>query len=177
MATKKKTLSDNNVKQIVIACVLLVLGILFCVSVAALDVINTIIGIGFIAVGAALLIMELVKTKGIATSSGLIGGILIAFGIAIILLNWLGALATLLILAMMVVGAIFLVDSVLLIAVRDKKNTKGFLIEFAIGAVTFTLGMCLWFIPEFRQFANLVFGIILILYAVYLIVDVVIKKK
>ena len=174
---KKKTLSDATTRQVVVAAVLIVLGILFCVSIAALDVINVIIGVGFIVAGAVLLVAELVKHKSISTSSGILGGILVAFGVAIIVLNWLGALATLLVIALMVIGALYIVDSVLLIAWRDRKNVKGFAVELAIGAVAFTLGMCLWFVPEFGEFANLVFGIILILYGLYLLVDAFLRKK
>ena len=174
---KKKLLSDATTRQVIVAAALLVLGILFCVSVAALDIVNIIIGVGFIVAGGVLLVAELVKNKSISTSIGLFGGILVAFGVAIIVLNWLGALATLVVIALMVLGALYVVDSVLLIAWRDKKNWKGFAIEFAIGAVAFTVGMCLWFVPEFGEFANLVFGIILILYGLYLLVDAFLKKK
>ena len=179
MATKKsnKSLSETNVRQLVIASILIVLGVLFCVSLAALDIINIIIGAAFIVVGAVLLILEVIKNKSLVTGSGIFGGLLIAFGIAIIIGQLLGVLVSFLILVLIVLGAILIVDSVLLIAVRNKKNVTGFVIELMIGIVAFVLGMCLWFIPEFQRFANLIFGIVLIFYGAYLIVDVIVRKK
>ena len=176
--TVKKALSDDKTKQIVIAAVLIVLGILFCVSVAALDVISIIIGAGFIAAGAVLAISELVRKKSLATGVAGVGALLIAFGLAIILANWLGALTQLLILVLIVFGAFYIVDSLLLILWRDKKNVVGFVIEFLIGAAAFTLGMCMYFgVAEFGKYANLIFGLILILYGAYMLIIAFARKK
>ena len=177
MATKNKGLSDAAVRQIITAAVIIVIGVLFCVAISALDVINTLIGIGFIVAGAVLAVTELIRKKCITTTDGITGALMIAFGIAIIILNWLGALASLLILILIVFGAFYIVDSILLITWRNKKNMQGFAVELTLGVVAFVLGMCLWFIPEFRRFADLVFGIILILYGIYLLVDAIIHKK
>ena len=47
-----------------------------------------------------------------------------------------------------------------------------------IGAAAFTLGMCMYFgVAEFGKYANLIFGLILILYGVYMLVITFARKK
>ena len=173
----KKKLSNENVTTLVYAAALLVLGILFCCHIAS-EVIGTIIGVVFIAAGAALLLVSLIQTKGLLSGSGLLGGILVVVGIMFILGTIFGFIIEFIILAMIVMGAILIVDAILRVTLRKEKNMIAFAIELCLGVASFVLGMCLWFIPEFGAYAEIVFGVILILYAVYLTLTVfVIKGK
>ena len=75
---------------------------------------------------------------------------------------------------MMVLGAIFLADSVLGFVYRRK--LMGNIVVLITGAAMFTIGICLWLIEEFQDFAGLMLGIFFIVYSVILLISLVTKK-
>ena len=176
MANNK--LSNEQTRSIIYSTVLLVIGILLCISPAvALDTLSIIIGVGFLAAAAILIIGSLVQEKSIITASALIGGVLLALGLMFIVdyaINLIGYCAVWL---LIVLGAMLIVDSIIRIAWRDKKNVVAFVIEFLIGAVSFTLGMCLRFVDDFAGYELLILGLIIVLYAVYVLVSAFVSKK
>ena len=172
----KKKLSNDNIAVLVYAIVLFVLGVLFCCT-NFVDVISTIIGVVFIVAGAAFILVSLIQEKSIITGSALLGGLLIAIGIACIVDGFIGAILNIVIWAMIVLGAVLIVDSILRITVRKDKNMLAFGIELGLGVISFVLGMCLKFVPEFGEYVSIVLGVLLILYAVYLILTVFVMKK
>lgn len=176
MANNK--LSNEQTRSIICATVLLVIGILLCISPAvAIDTLSIIIGAGFLAAAAILIVGSLVQEKSIITPLALLGGILLALGLMFIVdyaINIIGYCAVWL---LIVFGAILIVDSIIRIAWREKKNVVGFVIEFLIGAVAFTLGMCLRYVADFAGYELLILGLIIVLFAVYVLVSAFVGKK
>ena len=171
-------LSKEQTKSIIYSAVLLVIGIMLCISPAvALDTLSIIIGVGFLAAAAVLIIGSLVQDHSIITGSALLGGILLVLGLMFIVdyaINLIGYCAVWL---MIVFGAILIVDSIIRIAWRNRKDVVGFIVEFLIGAVSFTLGMCSRFVKDFVGYELLILGIIIVVYALYVLVSAFVGKK
>ena len=107
-------LSKEQTKSIIYSAVLLVIGIMLCISPAvALDTLSIIIGVGFLAAAAVLIIGSLVQDHSIITGSALLGGILLVLGLMFIVdyaINLIGYCA---------VWLMFLVQSSLLIQLSE----------------------------------------------------------
>ncbi len=171
-------LSNEQTRSIIYSVVLLVIGIMLCISPAvALDTLSIIIGVGFLAAAAILIIGSLVQDHSLVTGSALLGGILLVLGLMFIVdyaINLIGYCAVWL---MIVFGAILIVDSIIRIAWRNRKDVVGFIIEFLVGAVSFTLGMCSRFVEDFVGYELLILGIIIVVYALYVLIFAFIGKK
>ena len=156
----------------------MVLGILLCCSVIDPNsLMNWMIAAAFLAGGIVFLLASLVVSHSLMTDSGLMGGLLLALGIFFLpslpggqLINWMGGISMI----MMVLGAIFLADSVLGFVYRRK--LMGNIVVLITGAAMFTIGICLWLIEEFQDFAGLMLGIFFIVYSVILLSSLVTKK-
>ena len=82
--TKKKATNDYTVKTVKM-CMLLIIGILFCLSVfIGQKNLSIILGIGFICTGVALIAVSLIKEKELLSSNALVGYASIALGIILI---------------------------------------------------------------------------------------------
>jgi len=176
MANNK--LSNEQTRSIISAAVLLIIGILLCIEPAVGDVISIIIGVAFLAAAAILIIYSLVQEKSIITGVALLGGILLVIGLMFVVdqstFKIVNYCATWL---LIVFGAIFIVDSIIRIAWRNRKDVVGFVIEFLIGAAAFTIGMCMRFVDEFRGYEILILGLVIVIYALYLLVFTFLGKK
>ena len=171
-------LSNEQTRSIIFATILLIIGILLCISPAvALDTLSIVLGVGFIVAAAVLILGSVIQEKSLITGSALLGGVLLALGLMFIIDYAIYILAGIAVWLLIVIGALIIVDSILRIAVRNKKDVAGFVIEFLIGAASFTLGMCLRFVDGFAEYTLLILGIIIVLYAVYVLVFALVGKK
>ncbi len=149
----------------------LVIGILLCVGVSGNAIIGWIFSITLLVAGGCLIVASLIKTKGVLSSFGMTGGILLTIGLALLPpIALFGAYFELISLLMIVIGSLFILDGVLGLA--NKRNMAGCLVILITGAILFTFGMLLWFnVGDLRRFASLILGIVLIIYAVLLLVS------
>lgn len=156
----------------------MVLGILLCCSVIDPNsLMNWMIAAAFLAGGIVFLLVSFIASHSFLTDSALTGGLLLSLGIFFLpslpggqLINWMGGISMI----MMVIGALFLVDAILGFAYRRK--IAGNVVVLVTGAAVFTIGICLWLIEEFQEFAGLMLGIFFIVYSVMLLVSLVTKK-
>ncbi len=171
-------LSNEQTRSIIYSVVLLVLGILLCISPAvALETLSIIIGVGFLAAAAILIIGSLVQDHSLVTGSALLGGILLVLGLMFIVDYAINLIVFCSVWLMIVFGAILIVDSIIRIAWRNRKDVVGFLVEFLVGAVSFTLGMCSRFVEDFVGYELLILGLIIVLYALYVLIFAFVGKK
>ena len=172
----EKKLSGKDVKTIVVSSVLLVLGALFCFSLAmGLKAISYIIGTALILAGVLCLINAYSNKKDLLNTEGVIGSAIIAFGVLFagneltwIIFNYIPFL-------LMALGVIVIVDAFL--KKFKQKDSAKFAVELAIGIVSLTLGICLKFVPGFNKMCSVMLGVILIVYAVYSLLVVFVKYQ
>lgn len=151
--------------MLVEAIVFIVVGILFCCSLSVDNIISYFLGTvlllgGLITFGAAL-----IERKTVMCSEGLSAAAMMTVGILCFIesLPFVDLLAMFLI----VMGAFMLFDGLLGLAL--KKKAVPMIVELVLGAIIFTLGMCLWFIGDFRQYTEIVVGVIFIVIGVLLL--------
>lgn len=169
-------MEKKEMKTITTAIIMLAVGILFCCSLSmAIKTISWILGTILIVMGILDIVESLVKKQSIATAQGIIGGAFIAFGILFAgnELVWLVFNFTYWLL--IIIGLILLIDSFIK-KFKHNDNAK-FISELILGVITLALGLCLKFIDGFTEYTCLIAGILLILYAIIMLIQVFTKKS
>jgi hypothetical protein len=172
---ENKTISKET-KTIILSALILVIGVLFCLStVLGLEALSFIIGISLIVIGTIFVINSALKKHTVLNYTSMLSAVIISFGVLFaelrLALIFFSYIPWLLIFA----GAIATVDAILKKIFED--NNYALIIELIIGIVVLTLGILLKFIPGFADFSSIMLGIVMILYAVYLLIMVFAKDR
>ncbi len=170
-----KKLSSQNLGTIIFACVILILGLMFCCFGA--QVLSYIIGGCIILFGVLFVVNSIVRTRALLTTNGLIGVILGAFGSMVIVRNLAGILLDFIPWIMISVGVLIIADSFLRFFLRKDVSLAVFIVELVVGSLVTAAGFCVKFIDDFANFASVVFGIVLIIYSLFIIFTTLIKKN
>ena len=167
MSETKKKLSKNDLSLVVRYCVMAVVGVLFCISPALGETsLSVLLGIGFIVVGAIFISVSLLAEKSLLKLNAFIGYFILAFGIFCIKGNVMELVFSYVPYLLITVGAGVILDAIL--GVAFKKSAKAATVmEFILGAVVLAVGICLLTVDNFKKFASVVLGAVLILTAVY----------
>ena len=174
-----KSLISNKTMNLILAIVLFIAGILFCVSPAIGEQwVSLVIGIGILLVGGIIAVTDFLKNRILVSRAVIIGSVLVAIGIYLmvdrsIISRVIGVIPYVLI----VTGACILADSFLVKFVREKNNVNKFVIELCIGAVSIILGGLILGIHAFRQMVAVVIGIALAGYSGYYLYNTFKKEK
>ncbi|MCR5741526.1 MAG: hypothetical protein K6G38_03610 [Gammaproteobacteria bacterium] len=180
MAKEGNSNSANRTKtqSVIIALALLAIGILFCVSLnKTVEVISWIVGISIIISGLGMLVPSLVNFKRVVSILSLAGALVIGFGVFFIIYKLAGLLVTFIPILLISIGSVFVLDVLLLLLAHKSRNVGLIVIELVFGLVCITLGILLLTVDSFKQYAALVFGIALCIYAVYSLVNILFLKK
>lgn len=154
---------------LLISCVLLIAGILFCISPAiGENAAGIAIGIGVLLVGVIWGLKDFLAEKTLISRGVIIGSIVAALGIYFmvdgsIVSKIIGVIPYILI----VTGACVIADSILLKLVREKKNTTKFALELSVGIIFVVLGCLILSLSFFRKALAVIIGILLIIGAIY----------
>lgn len=167
--------SKTKTEKIVSYLLILVIGILFCLRIAA-DVVSIIIGIALIVTGAFNITLLAAKKLPIIMPSGIYGGLLVALGIIFIVYKIIGIVMGWIPYVVIVIGTLLFADAFLGKFTRNE-NVALFVVKLLLGAAAIALGLCLIFIEGFGSWAQVVFGILLIAYAVFCLVSLLVKKQ
>ena len=171
-------MKKESVLRIVEACVLLVLGVLFCVSTAvAVNFLSIVIGVGLIAGGTALIVISLVKDKSLFNNFGLGGALILTLGIFFIARDALGFLFSITPFLLIVLGSLFVIEAFLSYFANNNKNKGLFVVRLIVGIAFATVGILLLTIPEFANWVGLIIGIAFILIALAAIISEFNKAK
>ncbi|MBQ8427190.1 MAG: DUF308 domain-containing protein [Clostridia bacterium] len=166
---------SKETKTVILSAVLLVVGILFCFSASmGMAALSYIIGVCLIIAGVVSIINSAMKKQTILNYTGILGAAIIALGIlfaesqlAMILFYFVPWL-------LIAVGALIIADAIL--KKISQNNNTVFITELIVGIIVLALGICLKFIPGFIEFSSVMLGIVLIIYAVYLLIMAFSKK-
>ena len=117
------------------------------------------------------------QKKQLLTPEVIFGCLAIAFGIYCIVNNIVGIILGIIPWILIVIGSIAIIDSLLMILQRKQKNIPVFVFEIVLGTVLVTLGICLLVVSGFADVAGIIFGVALIVYAIFQIVNIMIEMK
>ena len=173
-----KNLSSDQMKTLVIAVLLMVVGILFCCSLAmGISVLSIVFGFTLLVVGILFLINSIISDKGIFTTFGIMGVIVVSLGILFIVNKLAGIIFAFIPWFLIVFGCAIIIDSLLGRYSRNNNNMTELIIKLVVGIVSIILGICLRLIDGFAEYASLVLGIIMIIYSIYIIFTVFSKSS
>lgn len=169
----------KNKSTLIRGIIYLVVGILLCVGISGNSILGWLLSISLIVGGSALIISGIIIEKTLVGNSGFNGAILLTLGIALMPVDGLGlfnAYFEIIALLMIVLGALYLVDS--LIGFIGKRTLVANILMLILGAFLFTFGMLLWFnVGGLKQYASLILGIVFIIYSVLLLVSAFTNKN
>lgn len=161
---EKKKFNSNDLRQLVIAAFILVLGVLFCVNKVN-HVLSVIIGIGLTLVGLLYVLDSYLKVRRVLTSQGIVGAALTAFGLMFAVDNLMNLVTGFIPWLLMAGGVVILLDGVLRKFIAKDLDVKMFVVEAVVGGAALALGICLKWVPSFANFTSLMLGIVLVVYA------------
>jgi len=170
-----KKLNSQDINTILFACAILLVGIMFCCF--GVQMLSYIIGGFMIFLGILFAVNSILRTRALLTTNGLIGMLLSAFGSMIIVRNLAGIIFEFIPWIMLFVGALIIADSFLRYFLRKDIHITVFITELAVGIVVTVLALCVRFIDDFANFASVVFGIVLIVYSLFIIFTTLVKKN
>ncbi len=169
-----KKLNSQDLNTILFACAIMLVGIMFCCF--GVQMLSYIIGGFVIFFGVVFVVNSIIRTRALLTTNGLIGMLLSAFGSMIIVRNLAGIIFEFIPWIMLSVGALIIADSFLRYFLRKDIHITVFIAELAVGIIVTVLGFCVRFIDDFANFASVVFGIVLIVYSLFIIFTALVKK-
>ncbi len=179
MSVSVEKLVSKKTTSLMVAIVLLIAGILFCISPAIGEhSAGIVIGIGVLLVGVILAVKDFLVSKCLLTRGVIIGSIVAALGLYFIVdgsivSKIIGIIPYILI----VTGGCVIADAILLKTVREKNNDKKFAIELSVGIVSVVLGILILTVPFFRKALAVIIGILLIAASVYYLIGMFKKEK
>ena len=173
MSTKR--LSSNDVRTIIFACAILVLGILFCCFGAW--ALSYILGGFVIFIGVLFVMNSIIRTHLLLTTNGLVGVVLGALGTMIIVHNLAGLLLSFIPWIMISVGALVIADAFLRYFLRRSIGGRILATEIAVGSLITLMGFGVLFVANLADFTAVVFGALLVIYALYVIISTLVKRN
>lgn len=177
-ASVEKLVSKRSL-SLMVAIVVLLAGILFCISPAIGEQwVGVVIGIGVLLVGVITAVKDFLTHKSLITRGVIIGSVIAALGIYLIVdKSIVSKVIGVIPFVLIVTGACVLADSILLKCVREKNNNKKFAIELTVGIVAMVLGILILTVAFFRSALAVVIGVLLIIYSLYYLIEMLKKDK
>ena len=177
-ASVEKLVSKKSL-SLMVAIVVLLAGILFCISPAIGEQwVGVVIGIGVLLVGVITAVKDFLTHKSLITRGVIIGSVIAALGIYLIVdKSIVSKVIGVIPFVLIVTGACVLADSILLKCVREKNNNKKFAIELTVGIVAMVLGILILTVAFFRSALAVVIGVLLIIYSLYYLIEMLKKDK
>ena len=173
MSTKR--LSSNDVSTVIFACAILVLGILFCGFGSW--ALSYILGAFVIFLGILFVINSILRTHQLLTTNGLVGVVLGALGTMIIVHNLAELLLSFIPWIMISIGALVIADAFLRYFLSRRIGGRLLATEISVGALISLVGFGVLFIANWADFAAVVFGALLVIYALYVIISTLFKRN
>ncbi len=171
-----KKFTSNKTRTIIVACITLVLGVLFCCSMSFGSGLSYLIGGSLCFAGILFIINSIIEARALVTVNGVVGFGALSFGIMFMIKQLAGILLDYVPYLMIAIGVLLLVDAFLSKFARYN-STVQFVITLVFGTVLTTLGFCLMFIPALSKIAAVVFGCMLIIASLYTLIWLGINKN
>lgn len=171
-------LQSNQLKTLIISAILMVIGILFCCSLSiGISGLSTILGILLIIAGLVFVANAFLKTKTIFCYMGIMGAAVLALGILFITNRMAGILFGYIPWLLIVLGALIILDAIIAKFYRNDDTLMNLIIKIVLGLIAIILGICLRVVEGFMEYASIILGILMVIYAIYLVLDAFVLKK
>jgi len=168
--------SSAMAERIITDLVLIAVGVLFCLKLAT-AVVSITLGVALCLYGAVNVVLTIVKKESLFNAEGVLFGVAIALGIACIVKKPLGVFVQVIPFIICAVGAIFILDACLAKFSRKDIGLVPFIFELVMGVAFLVLGLCLLFVDSFRSATSVIFGVGLIVFGLYRLIELIVRKK
>lgn len=173
-----KKLNIDELKTMVIAVLLMIMGILFCCSLAiGISGLSVVLGLILMIVGILYIVNSVLNNQGIFTMSGIVGVLILSIGVLFIVDKLAGIIFAFVPWFLIIFGTVVILDAFLGKYLRHEDGNLYFIVKLVVGGVAFVLGLCLELITGFAEYASIILGILMIAYAIYMIFKIFTKTS
>ena len=160
-------------EQIITNLIILAIGVLFCLKTK----VDLTVGIALCLYGVITLVLAATKKRSLFSAEGIFAGVIIALGVAFLADKLLQSFVKITPYILCGVGLVLILDAFL--GKFHRKDTKlfWFILELVAGAACLAFGICMIFVDSFKGMESVVFGISLVIFAVYRLVSMILRKK
>ena len=137
---------------------------------------SVVIGLILLIAGIVFVGNSIIKNKKLFSNNGIIGITLITLSLLFIIDKLAGFIFIFIPWFLIILGATFIIDALFGKFLLDNDNLIEFIVKICIGVASITLGICLRLIDGFAEYAGIMLGILMIVYSLYLITQLFIKK-
>ena len=174
---EKKRLNPR-LKSLLVACVFLIMGILFICSLAlGVSGLSYLIGTTLIVIGVLYIVISIVKRRGLLSTEGMIGCSVLSFGIMFMTHQLANIIVAYIPWLLISVGVAIILDALLRKFIKNDPSMAKFVCELVLGGITLVFGICVKFISALSGYAVAVLGAALVVFAFAMIISAVFFKK
>lgn len=174
---EKKRLNPR-LKSLLVACVFLIMGILFICSLAlGVSGLSYLIGTTLIVIGVLYIVISIVKRRGLLSTEGMIGCSVLSFGIMFMTHQLANIIVAYIPWLLISVGVAIILDALLRKFIKNDPSLAKFVCELVLGGITLVFGICVKFISALSGYAVAVLGAALVVFAFAMIISAVFFKK
>ena len=164
-----KKLNIEELKSLVVSILIMMIGIFFCCSLSiGIAGLSIIIGLVLMVIGVLFLVNAFVGGKGLYSMESIVGVVILSLGIVFLVHKLAGIIFAYIPWLLIILGAVVIVDGLIYKFLKSEDNLFKFIVKMVIGGVAIILGLCLQLIDGFMEYASIILGILMIIYAGYL---------
>lgn len=171
-------MSKSKAYSIVEGILLIIIGILMACSIVEPSILNYLLGGVALIFGLFLFIKCATESSkvNLLLPGSMLSAVLVALGIGLMInyFDFVGLLTHVIVLAILAIGIVFILDSIIKFV---NKNTKTGVVELLIGAILITFAILLMTINEIYSYLWVITGILICIYGVYYLAYALVKRK
>ena len=171
-------MSKSKAYSIVEGILLTIIGILMACSIVEPSILNYLLGGVALIFGLFLFIKCATESSkvNLLLPGSMLSAVLVALGIGLMInyFDFVGLLTHVIVLAILAIGIVFILDSIIKFV---NKNTKTGVVELLIGAILITFAILLMTINEIYSYLWVITGILICIYGVYYLAYALVKRK
>lgn len=173
-----KKLNSEEMRSVIVAVLLMVVGILFCCSLSiGIEGLSIIMGLILMIVGLLILFNLFMGDGKLYSINGIIGVGVLALGLMFLSHNLAGIIFAYIPWLLIVFGVVVIADGLLDKFVKKDSRLLPFILKMILGVLAIVLGVCLILIDGFLEYSSIIIGVLLIAYAGYILYLSLIKKQ
>ena len=174
---EKKRLNPR-LKSLLVACVFLIMGILYiCSHALGVSRLSYLIGTTLIVIGVLYIVISIVKRRGLLSTERMIGCSVLSFGIMFMTHQLANIIVAYIPWLLISVGVAIILDALLRKFIKNDPSMAKFVCELVLGGITLVFGICVKFISALSGYAVAVLGAALVVFAFAMIISAVFFKK
>lgn len=171
-------MSKSKAYSIVEGILLIIIGILMACSIVEPSILNYLLGGVALIFGLFLFIKCATESSkvNLLLPGSMLSAVLVALGIGLMInyFDFVGLLTHVIVLAILAIGIVFILDSIIKFV---NKHTKIGVIELLIGAILIIFAILLMTINEIYSYLWVITGILICIYGVYYLAYALVKRK